>query len=135
MTKCWKTGSATDAHKARHSSPFGIILENIQDLRERHEDSHGKSIPRLSQETGISRTSVLRIRYDDLKFFPDKIRIMQRQTDQNKAERKTFCEDISQRIQNDPDLLDLNYLNDVDPCGPCGASATHPVSRNLATKR
>ena len=77
----------------------------------------------------------MRIRYDGLKFFPDKIRIMQRQTDQNKAERKTFCENISQRIQNDPDLLDLNYLNDVDPCGPCGASATRPVSRNLATKR
>ena len=76
-----------------------------------------------------------RILHDDLKLFPYKIQILQRQTDQNKAERETFCEDISQRIENDPGLLDLNDLNDVDHCGLCGASATLPVSRNLATKR
>ena len=51
------------------------------------------------------------------------------QTDQNKAERKTFCEDISQRIENDPGLLDLNDFNDVDHCGLCGVSATLPVSQ------
>ena len=93
-----------------------------------------KSTRRLSQENGISRTSVLRILHDDLKLFPYKIQILQRQTDQNKAERETFCEDISQRIENDPGLLDLNDFNDVDHCGLCGASATLPVSRNLATK-
>ena len=89
----------------------------------------------IFHKTGISRTSVLRILHDDLKLFPYKIQILQRQTDQNKAERETFCEDISQRIENDPGLLDLNDLNDVDHCGLCGASATLPVSRNLATKR
>ena len=94
-----------------------------------------KSTRRLSQENGISRTSVLRILHDDLKLFPYKIQILQRQTDQNKAERETFCEDISQRIENDPGLLDLNDLNDVDNNGLCGASATLPVFRNLATKR
>ena len=94
-----------------------------------------KSTRRLSQENGISKTSVLRILHDDLKLFPYKIQILQRQTDQNKAERETFCEDISQRIENDPGLLDLNDLNDVDNNGLCGASATLPVFRNLATKR
>ena len=94
-----------------------------------------KSTRRLSQENGISKTSVLRILHDDLKLFPYKIQILQRQTDQNKAERETFCEDISQRIENDPGLLDLNDFNDVDHCGLCGASATLPVSQNLATKR
>ena len=33
------------------------------------------------------------------------------------------------------DLNDLNDLNDLDHCGFCGASATLPVSRNLAIKR
>ena len=33
VTKCWKTGSVADARKARHRSPFGIIPENIQNLR------------------------------------------------------------------------------------------------------
>ena len=94
-----------------------------------------KSTRRLSQENGISKTSVLRILHDDLKLFPYKIQILQRQTDQNKAERETFCGDISQRIENDHGLLDLNDLNDVDQCGLCWASATLPASRNFATKR
>ena len=134
VAKFRKNGSVADAHKGQHRSSFGIIPENIQNLREHHEESPRKSTLRLSQETGISRTSVLRILHDDLKLFPYKIQILQRQTDQNKAERETFCEDISQRIENDPGLLDLNDFNDVDHCGLCGASATLPVSRNLATK-
>ena len=81
------------------------------------------------------RTSVFRILHDDLKLFPYKIQILQRQTDQNKAERETFCEDISQKIENDHGLLDLKDLNDVDQCGICWASATLPASQNLATKR
>ena len=65
---------------------------------------------------------------DDLKLFPYKIQILHRQTDQNEVERETLCEDISQRIENDSGLLDLNDLNNVDNCGLCGASATLPVS-------
>ena len=48
------------------------------------------------------------------KLFPHKIQIFQRQTDQDKAERETFFEDINQRIENDPGLLHLNDLNNVD---------------------
>ena len=130
-----KTGSVADAHKGRDRSSFGIIPRNIQNLRGRHGDFPRKPTRRLSRETGISRTSILRILHDDLKFFPYKILILPRQTDQNQAERETICEDITQRIENDSGLLDLNDLNDVGHCGFCGASATLPVSRNLATKR
>ena len=135
VAKFCKTGSVADAHKDRDRPSLGIIPENIQNLLERHEDFPRKSTHHLSQETGILRTSVLRILHDDLKVFPYKIQNLQRQTDQNKAERETFCKDISQRIENGPGLLDLNDLNDVDHCGLCGASATLPVSQNLATKR
>ena len=85
----------------------------------------------------------MRILHDDLNLFPYKIQILQRQTDQNKAELETFYEDISQKFENDPGLLDLNDLNDVNHsglCGAsatllfCGASATLPVSQNLTTK-
>ena len=93
-----------------------------------------KSTCCLSQETGILRKSFLRILHDDLKLFPYKIQILQRQTDQNKAGRETFCKYIIQRIENDPSLLDLNDLNNVDHCGLCAASATLAVSPNLATK-
>ena len=85
-------------------------------------------------ENQHSRTSVLRILHDDLKLFPYKIQILKRQTDQNKAKRETFYEGMSQRIENDPGLLDLNDLNDIDHYGFCGASATLPVSQNLAIK-
>ena len=130
----WKTGSVADDHKGWHCSSFGIIPENIQNLWECHEESSRKSTCCLSQETGILRKSFLRILHDDLKLFPYKIQILQRQTDQNKAEWETFCKDIIQRIENDPSLLDLDDLNDVDHCGLCAASATFAVSPNLATK-
>ena len=134
VAKFRKTGSVADANNDRHCSSFAIIPENIQNLREHHGESPRKSTRRLSQETGISRTSVLRILHNELKLFCYKIQILQRQTDQNKAERETFCEDISQRNENDPGLLDLNDLNHVDHSGHGGASATRPVSRNLTTK-
>ena len=129
-----KTRSVADAHKGWHRSSFGTIPENIQNLPERHEESHRKSTCHLSQETGISRTSVLRIFHDDLKLFRYKIQTLQRQTYQNEGERETFCGDISQRIENDHGLLDLNDLNDFDHSGICGPSATLSVSQNLATK-
>ena len=52
-----------------------------------------------------------------------------------KEKEKNFCESIRQKIENDPGLLDLNDLNDIDYCGLSGVSATLPVSRNLTIKR
>ena len=49
-------------------------------------------------------------------LFPYKIQILQRQTDRNKAEWGQFCEDISQRIENDPGLLDLIFFSDEANC-------------------
>ena len=52
VAKFRETGSVTDAHKGhsgRHRS--AIIPENIQNLRERLEESPRKSTRRLSQET------------------------------------------------------------------------------------
>ena len=98
-------------------------------MRNSPENQHAVSHKKL-----ISRTFVLKIFLDDVKLFPYKIQILQRQTDQNKVEGETFCEDIHPRIENDPGLLDLNHLN-VNHCGLCGASATLPVFQNLVTKR
>ena len=42
----------------------------------------------------------------------NKIQILLRQADHNKAERETFCEDISQRNENDPGLFDLIFFSD-----------------------
>ena len=48
---------------------------NIQNSRERLQESSRKSTCRLSQEVGISR-SVLRNLHDDLEFFPYKIQVL-----------------------------------------------------------
>ena len=90
VAKFQKTGSVADAHKGQDCSQFGTIPENIQNLWQRHEDFPRKSTGCLSKETGIYRTLVLRILHDNLKHFPYKNQILQRQTDQNKAERETI---------------------------------------------
>ena len=72
-------------------------FNNVQNLRERLEKSPGKSNCCLSK-AGLFRSSDMRILYD-LKLFPYKIQILQRQTDDNKAERLAFCRHISQRTK------------------------------------
>ena len=53
----------------------------------------------------------LRIFRNDLKLFPYKIEILQRQTDDNKAEHLAFCQDISQKIEK-PWFINLIFFSD-----------------------
>ena len=48
----------------------------------------------------------------DLNLFPYKIQILQAQTAANKEEGRNFCVNISQRIENQPNLLDLIFFSD-----------------------
>ena len=89
---------------------------NVQNLRERFEESPRQSTRRLSQEVGISRSPATRILHDDLKLFPYKVQILQRQTDDNKTELMAFCQDISQKIENSPGLLNLIFFKDEAHC-------------------
>lgn len=66
----------------------------------------------IQQEVGILGSSVLRILHDDFKLFLYNIQILQSQTDRNKAEKLAFCRDISQRIENNPGLLELICFSD-----------------------
>lgn len=117
VAKFRETGSVANANKGHSGRPRSVKTpNNIQNLRDRLEKSPRKSTRRLSQEVGISRSSVLRILHDDLKLFPYKIQLLQSQTDRNKAERLAFCQDISQRIENDPGLLDLIFFSDEAHC-------------------
>ena len=50
LAKFRKTGSVADSHKDRDHSSFRIILENIQNLRERQEDLPRKSTRRLHKK-------------------------------------------------------------------------------------
>ena len=82
---------------------------HVQDARACLEALPRKSTRRLSQEVGVSRTSVRRIIHKDLKLFPYKVHILQAQTQANKHVLKRYevCTEISERIENNPDLLDV----------------------------
>lgn len=117
VAKFRETGSVRNDQKGNSGRPRSATnQENIEVVRERLEASPRKSTRRLSQETAISRSSVLRIIHKELNAFPYKIQILQQQTDRNKAERQTFCEDISERIENDHGLLDLIFFSDEAHC-------------------
>ena len=117
VAKFREIGNVVNANKGHSGRPLSARTpNNIQTVRERLEESPRKSTRRLSQEVGISRTSVVRILHTDLQLFPYKIQVLQSQTDRNKAERLAFCQDISQRIENDPGLLDLIFFSDEAHC-------------------
>ena len=53
-----------------------------------------------------------RVIHNDLKLFPYKVQILQKQTDVNKRERVEFCQSISERIENNPGVLNLILFSD-----------------------
>ena len=79
---------AHKGHSGRHRS--AIIPENIQNLRECFEESPRKSTRHLSQETGISRTSVVRI----LHFEGKSLRSLWRILTTDVLEMPVSCESV-----------------------------------------
>ena len=107
------SGSVTNNNKG-HSGPPSTATTpaHVQDVRAHLEQSPRKSTRRLSQEVGISRTSVRRIIHRDLKLFPYKVQVLQAQTQANKDQRYEFGQEISERIENNPELLDVLLFSD-----------------------
>ena len=111
-----ETESVANANKGRSGRPCSVKTpSNVQNLRERFEESPRKST-RLSQEVGIFRSSAMQILYHNLYLFPYKIQILLRQTDDNKTEGLAFCQDIIQKIENNPGLLNLIFFRDEAHC-------------------
>ena len=81
-------------------------------VRKHFEESSRKSTRPLSQEVDISRTTIHRVIYNDLKLFPYKLQIHQTQTNVNKEEKTEFCETISERIENNPGDFGLILFTD-----------------------
>ena len=88
VEKFRNTGSVVNENKG-HSGWYVAVRTraNVQTVRKHLQQSPRKSIRRLSQEADISRTTVQRIIHNDLKLFPYKVQILQKQTDPNKEVR------------------------------------------------
>ena len=92
LDKFRETGSVQDKNKGHSGRPRSARTDpNIDNVREHLARSPRKSTRRLSQETDLSRTSIMRIMHQDLHMFPYKIQILHAQTATNKAERLAFC--------------------------------------------
>jgi hypothetical protein len=113
VDKFRNTGSVINNNKG-HCGPkvTARTPANIQDVRDHLEQSPRKSTRRLSQQVGISRTSVRRIIHCDLQLFSYKVQILQAQTEANKTQRFEFGQNISERIENDPQLLNCLLFSD-----------------------
>ena len=48
----------------------------------------------------------------DLKLFPYKVQILQKQADTNKGERSEFCQTSKERIENNPGDIGLILFSD-----------------------
>ena len=108
LEKFRETGSVGDKNKGHSGQPRSArTANNSETVRRRLEVSPRKSTRRLSQETHLSRTTVRRIMHRDLHLFSYKIQILQAQTAANKEERRTFCSNTSQRIEDHPTNLNL----------------------------
>lgn len=111
VAKFQETVSMANVHKDHNGQHHLVTIFRFYGnaLRNHSENQHAIS----HKKTGIWGTSVLRILHDDLNIFPYKIQILQRQINHNKAKQKYFCEDISQRIENDSDLI---FFSDEAHC-------------------
>ena len=80
-----------------HIGRYGAVKThaNVQAVREHLEQSPRRSTRGLSQEVGILRTAVQGVIHNDLKLFPYRVQILQKQIDSNKEERSEFCQSIS----------------------------------------
>jgi len=117
VAKFRETGSVANANKGHSRRTRSVQTpNNIKNLREWLAESPRKATRRLSQEVGISRSSLLRILHEDLELFPYKIQILQKQTDDNKAEPLSFRQGMSQRFENNPGLLGLISFIDEAHC-------------------
>lgn len=113
VQKFSNVGTVKDLHKGqsgrRRSSR---CQENIETVRESIIRSPRKSIRRLSQETGIPKTSVNRILRSDLNAFPYKIQSQKELTQQQKAKRLDFARWFSGRLENDAEFLQKIHMTD-----------------------
>ena len=109
--KFWNTGSVGNGNKG-HGGRYVTVRTraNFQTVRKYLEQSPWKSTWRLSQEVGISRTTVQRIIHNDLKLFLYKVQIVQKQTDTNKDKGVNFVKPSVKESRTTQVILAWFYL-------------------------
>ena len=76
--------------------------ENIAAVAESVREDNRMSIPRRSQEVGLSQTSTWRILRKDLGLHPYKIQLTQELKPQDHGSRRTFADWVLEQLETDP---------------------------------
>ena len=111
LLKKWRqTGSVRDVKRARQNRVR--TPDNIEDVGNRMLQSPSKSIRRLSQQTGISRTTCQVILKKDLKLTPYKISVVHQLKPADAPARIAYCNWFQNEVESG--LLDpgLYFITD-----------------------
>ena len=103
-------GSVAPKHRIR--SPTVRTIETIAAVSEAIQRSPRKSVRRLSQQIGKSRSSVHRILKKDLLLFPYKIQCVQELKEKDARTRMEFSNAFLRLCENDMSVIDNLFMSD-----------------------
>ena len=86
--------------------------ENVEDLRASVSHQPQTSVRRRSRELQVSKTSVQRMLRQDLGLYPYRFRLLQEISDEDRAHRASFCEEMIFLLDDDFSLLDSLLFSD-----------------------
>ena len=92
-----------DLHKGRSGRSKDVrTLENVEKVHEIFDNFNGrKSIRKISSITGISKTKTWRIMKEELKKFPYKPTVSQKNSDVQREKRLVFCQRLVTRAEEE----------------------------------
>lgn len=106
-------GTASAANKTPPGRPRTVRTpENIARVTTALVRSPTRSVRRHSQVLNISDRSVRRILHLDLKFHPYKLQVVQQLLERDLQARQTFCTQLLEMIDTEPDFLNNFMMSD-----------------------
>jgi transposase len=86
--------------------------ENIEAVRASIGRSPQRSARKHASALNLNRTTIRRILHSDLKFHPYKIQVVQELKPLDYVARQRFCEQMIEKINDDPDFVDNFFMSD-----------------------
>ena len=109
--KAAEDGELEDEHRSGRSRS-ATSDEMLDHLRTSVSREPQKSVRRRSRELQVSKTSVQRMLKRDLGLYPYRPRLLQELSDEDRAHRAAFCEEMISILDNDFSFLDQLLFSD-----------------------
>lgn len=109
--KAAEDGELDDEQRSRKSR-FATSDQKLDHLRTSVSHEPQKSVRRRSHELQVSKASVQRMLKRDLGLHPYRPRLLQELSDEDRAHRMSFCEEMISILDSDLTFLDQLLFND-----------------------